>query len=548
MTHKFSPIQKLSIKKLFFITVTSLLSLPVVSSEVSISKNLFLQRAFSANTSREMFMEGNLIKTDFDGFFSLVSVAGAYQHSWNQDATEELGAFALWSGTNRMTVGTNDSNSSLDAYQFGLGNVVSNGSIELNPIVYQGGVDFLIYSGSSTNDPGMFFKLKAPLGVIGIDPVLTETQATAATSYDPGALSVSTIAVTSPATTMTQAFAGNLADGQSKNGDFIPMQYGLIDGKKNSGVKFGDIEMALGYNFICNDDYLFGFALRASGPSANKPECQYLLEPLFGRGGSWGLGGYLHGKMKLWENNNDRSLSVNMMGTVLHLMKTDTLRSFDLAANGPGSKYLLVANYSGNEYQGTIQNLINLSTLTAESSFSAEGDASIALSYLAQGWAVDFGYNFWGRTAEELSITQEFPVTTYAVLGRQGVGFVNDPSVNSNACQPLAYINLAADSITNSDSGTAGNSASVPSVVTSQSSVVLATIPANRIAGNTDFDVHAAEQASASTSKIFARCVYTFQDYVVCPFVGVSGEFEISTSKNNALSQWGVALIGGAYF
>jgi hypothetical protein len=347
---------------------------------------------------------------------------------------------------------------------------------------------------------------------------------------------------------MTQAFAGNLADGQEKNGDFIPMQYGLIDGKRNSGAKFGDIEMTLGYNFVCDEDYLFGAGLRASGPSANKPECQYILEPLFGRGMGWGVGGYVHGKMKLWENNNDRTLSVNMMGTILHLMKTDTIRSFDLAANGPGSKYLLVANYSGNEYQGSIQNLINLSTLAAESSLSAEGDASIALSFTSKGLAVDFGYNFWGRTAEELTITGEFPVSTYAVLGRQGIGFIDDPSFNSNACQPLAYINLSADSIENSDPGTAGNSATVDSVVTSQSSVVLATLPANRIAGNADFDVHAAEQASASTSKIFARCVYTFQDYVVCPFVGLSGEFEISTSKNNAISQWGVALIGGAYF
>jgi hypothetical protein len=426
--------------QLLFATLTLLASSTLsATSDVSTSKNLFLQRAFSANTSRELLMEGHVEATDFDGFFSFFSATGAYQHSWNESATEGIGAFPFWSGTNVMTVGTNLSSSSLDAYQFGLGTVTTNGSIELNPIVYQGGSDFLVFFGASTNDPGVFLKLKAPLGIIGINPQLTEIPATAAATYPAGALQVSTSTVPVPATTMTQAFAGSLPDGQAKNGDFLPMEFGLINGKQLSGAQFGDIEMALGYNFVCNEDYLFGIALRASAPSANKPTGEFLLEPIFGRGGSWGIGGYIDGKAKLWEDHANQSLTVNVMATILHLVKTTTtVRSYDLTANGGGSKYLLVADYNANVYQGVIQNLINLSTLESNSSFSAEGDASISLTYLSNGWAADLGYNFWGRTQEILSINGSFPANRYAILGRQDVG---SPGAGSTLCQPTATIN-----------------------------------------------------------------------------------------------------------
>lgn len=522
--------------QLLFATLTCLAAATIsANSEVSISKNLFLQRAFSANTSRELMMEGHVTTTDFDGFYSFFSATGAYQHSWNQSASEGIGALPFWSGTNVMTVGTNISSSSLDAYQFGLGNVSTTGSIELNPIVYQGGSDFLVYFGASTNDPGMFLKLKAPLGIIGINPELTEVPATAAATYAAGQLSVSTSSVVVPATTMVQAFAGNLSGGQAKNGDFLPMEFGLIDGKQLSGAQFGDIEMALGYNFICNEDYLFGIALRASAPSANKPTGEFLLEPIFGRGGSWTIGGFIDGKAKLWENHASSSLSVGIMATILHLVKnTKSVRSYDLTANGVGSKYLLVADYNNNTYQGVIQNLINLSTLESNSSFSAEGDASISLMYVSNGWAADLGYNFWGRTQEILSINGTFPTNRYAVLGRQSVGNPTSPGTDSGQlAEPLATIEAPAPFQTVADTSLG---------------VVSALTPSNRISGNSAFDLAAAQQASASTSKVFAKVSYSYLESHFSPHLGLAGEFEISTSANNALPQWSVALIGGMYF
>lgn len=505
-------------------------------SEVSTSNNLFLHRAFSANIARELMMEGHIVTTDFDGFYSFFAATGAFQHSWNQNGATGIGALPFWSGTNAMTIGTNLSSSNLDAYQFGLGNVSSNGQIQLNPIVYQGGSDFLLYAGASTNDPGMFIKIKAPLGMIGINPQLTTPVQATAVPYVAGAIQTSTTATYQPSTTMAQAFAGT--SNTLNSGDFKVMQYGLIDGLQTSGAKFGDIELTLGYNLVCDEDHIFGFGLRASGPSGNKPEAVYALEPIFGRGSSWGVGGYLVGDMKLWENHENKYFAINVMATVLHLLKSNTIRSYDLTLNGPGSKYLLVADYNGGAYQGSIQNLVNLSTLDSQSSFSAEGNAAIAFQYVSNGWEVDLGYEFWGRTQENLTITGQLPESRYAILGRQSVGAFNEtaPGTASTLSQPSATMSSSEPAV--AENGNTGATATI----------VSATVAANRIAGNSALNVPAAEQKAASTSKIFTKGAYSWLDSHMSPYVGILGEFEISTSQNNALSQWSVALVGGLYF
>ena len=509
-------------------------------SNLSISKNLFLQRAFSANTSREMMMEGHIIKTDFDGFYSFFSATGAYQHSWNNDETDGIGAFPFWSGINSMTVGINgipgtNPVSNLDAYQFGLGNVTTNGLIKLNPIIYQGGSDFLFYAGASTNDPGLFLKIKAPLGIIKMNPQFTEPVEATAATYPNGALNEANNTTYQPATTMTQALAGLASNDPAISGLYIPLKLGLIDGIQSSGVKFADIELTLGYNFICDEDHLFGLGLRASGPSGNKPDGVHMLQPIFGRGSSWGVGAYLVGGMKLWENHENKYFAVNIMGTVLHLLNSNTIRSYDLTANGPGSKYLLVADYNNNTDATSIQNLINLSTMASQSSFSAEGDASLELQYVSNGWEVDLGYNFWGRTNETLVITEKFPESRYAILGRQlvGTGVGAQPST---LCQPTATINESINPL-GGDNATNANGIAVD-----------ARIPVNRIAGSSVFDFEAAQQAAASTSKVFTKAAYSWLDSHMSPYLGVLGEFEISTSGNNALNQWSVAILGGLYF
>src|SRR3989339_253580 len=383
---------KKSMKKLFVgLAALSAVSLSASADTLATSQNFFQPRAFSANLAREMLMEGSKHR-DANGWYGEFSATAAYQRSWGQNVSNSdggaeladnvngLGVHPFWSGTNVMTIGTNASSSDLDAYQFGLGTVTNytDAAITLNPIVYQAGADFMFIVGSSANEPCFFAKLKAPVGVYNINPNLTEVEATAAV-YAIGALDTTTATVADPAATMTQAFAGYLPEGQIAQGDFVPMQYGLIQGDQSSGARFGDIELTAGYRFISNDDNSLSIAVRAAAPTGGRAEGVYMMEPIFGRGGNWGLGGYVDGHVKLWQGNNDNSLQLKVMANAMHLFKADTVRSYDLTANGAGSKYLLVANYgdsASTTYLNSIANLINYSTLGSTSKFGVEGDAA----------------------------------------------------------------------------------------------------------------------------------------------------------------------------
>ena len=546
---------KKSMKQLFVgLAAFSYAATMSASADVlSISKNFFQPRAFSANLAREMLMQGSKHR-DSEGWYGEFSATAVYQANWNQgneqgsgvEVVNGLGTFPFWSGSNSMSLGTNGTsgvaNGDLDVYQFGLGPVTyaAGSSVTLNPAVYQAGADFMFVVGSSANEPCFYAKIKAPVGVYNINPQLSEAPLTfSAAQYAPGMLSVSTSNVSAPSANMQQAFAGNLVGGQSAlSGNFIPMQYGLINGDVSSGARFGDIEMTAGYRFISNEDNSFTVAVRAAAPTGNTAQGVYMIEPIFGRGGNWGLGGYLDGHVRVWEGNHENSMVLKFMANAMHLFSADTVRSFDLINNGAGSKYLLVGNFAGGIYNGSIQNLVNVSTLGCNSSFGVEGDAVVSFSYLARGWSWDLGYEFWGRSAESLEITGDFAANTYAVLGRQAVG-LNSAETPMLAAEPYAQINLAAANTNQVQSGS--------TVATAQGQVVNATVAGNQVQ-LANFDVEAAEQAAAMTSKVFTKVTYEWVESDYRPHLGLMGELEISTSNNNALPQWSIALIGGVAF
>jgi hypothetical protein len=512
---------------------------------LSTSKNYFQPRAFSANLAREMLLEG-FKHRDSDGWYGEFSADVAYQRNWyqgnengsGQDVANGLGAFSFWSGTNSMTIGNNDGTSNVDVYQFGLGSATGTGSITLDPILYQTGADFMFVVGSSANESCFFAKIKAPLGVFNLNPNLEEVEVIPSV-YTAGQLSLATSptqpVVNDPAASMKQAFAGNLIGGQSSaSGDFQQMQYGLINGNISSGTQFGDVEMTAGYRYISAKDNAFSVAVRAAAPTGGKPDGQYMIEPVFGRGGNWALGGYVDGRVSLWKGNNHNCLDLKVMANAMHLFSTNTIRSYDLTANGKGSKYLLIGSFPNSAYNSEVQNLINVSTLDSTSSFGVEGDAAIALTYVARCWSFDLGYEFWGRSAENLTISDDavFAANTYAVLGRQAVGSttaVGEDYPALNLCQPNATIY-----------------SSVPAQTSASGSVQLVS-QSNQIK-LTDFNVPAAQQDTALTSKVFSKLTYEWVDSNIRPHLGVMGELEISTSNNNALPQWAVALMGGVSF
>jgi hypothetical protein len=150
--------------------------------------------------------------------------------------------------------------------------------------------------------------------------------------------------------------------------------------------------------------------------------------------------------------------------------------------------------------------------------------------YQARGWSFDLGYEFWGRSAETLTITGAFAEQAYAVLGRQGVGHSTAGATPTTLCEPTATINTSSARV-----NTAGGD------------VVSAATATNRIA-LADLDQTGAQQDTSLTSKVFTKVTYEWIDSDYRPHLGLMGEFEISNSNNNALPQWAIALVGGVSF
>lgn len=536
-----------TIKKLC-VGIALLTQLQKLSADATLatSKGFLQPRPSSGNIAREMMMESNDQHKASGSWFGEFSVTGFYQRYWAQGGQENgLGTFPFWSGTSTMTIGNNLQSSTttpitladVDAYQFGLGPVTPGefaATINLNPIFYQAGADFMFIAGSSGIESGFYLKAKVPLAIAEITYQLTEDRPLTPVVYPAGTLSISSSAVTDPATTMSEAFTGFKNEQLAGNGDYTPMNFGLINNVSTTVIRFADFELTAGYNYIFDEHNSVTIAARMSAPSGNKAEGTYMIEPIVGRGGNYGLGAYAAGHFHVWQGAHDDKLVFKFMADVLHLFTTNTMRSYDLESAGPGSRYLLVANYQDGAYQESIQNLINYTTLASNSTFGAEVDIALSLNYTCwHGWSFDLGYEFYGRSAETLEITGEFANQTYAILGRQGVGQIASGATPTTLAQPSATIG---SSVARQDV------AGVPSAL-----VVDATLANNRISLS-DLDTVAAEQAAYLTSKVFTKIAYEWNNIDYLPFIGVIGECEFSTCLNNALPQWSIAVVGGVSF
>ena len=148
-----------------------------------------------------------------------------------------------------------------------------------------------------------------------------------------------------------------------------------------------------------------GLGFKTTCPTGNVPTAKYVFEPIFGRGGVWGVGADVMGHYKAWENDaKSKYLDVWFQGEVLHLLpgRQPSMRSFDLKANGAGSKYILLEHFETFP-NGTIRpdyttQAVNVTTLPVFSKFAVEGNIGLMADFHCNNWNLALGGEFWGRT------------------------------------------------------------------------------------------------------------------------------------------------------
>ena len=503
------------------------------------SQNLVQLHPFSASMGREMLHKQAAFRKDSnEGWQGVFGVTGEYQSTlgaWcGKTCCSKVNTLPFWSADNSnvMTVGNNSGLYDVDAYQFGLGPVTTNGTVALNTKIYQAGADFSFYLGAHQQERGFFLFVHGPVGVVNVNTRLTVENDVTPVVYPEGALATSG---TEPAaySGIAQAFRG-----EQSAGFLQAMKYGkFYNGKETSSAKFGDLEVAVGYNMIADEYKHLGLGVRFSAPTGNKARGEFVQEPIFGRNGHWGLGGEILGHWDFWtSDDSEKSVCFWFDGEAMHLFKSKHMRSFDLAKNGKGSKYLLLAKYNDTTFQSEIVNAVDITTIGIQSTFAVEGNFAVAFDFNVRNWTVGIGYEGWGRTCEKIhsdSSCSSVDLSGYAVLGRQQP-FSTTGSV-LNLCQPNAMIGKSED------------------YATAPTTTILdATDVANRLSPivNVALDIDAQNAAAVYTSKPYAALTYTWKDSSYAPYVGVKGGAEISQgeSKSSAANFWHFSAHAGLTF
>jgi len=575
-------------------------------SKCSLSKNFWYPRSFSSYQYHDLFQMKHTHPSDKrDGKFNLSFVTEYMQNIDGKcNSCKNLGAMPFWSGTNQLTVGNNDGRADLDAYQLGLGNIQTDengigGIIQLNPKVQSVGTDMMMYWAEKTGERGMYFRVHAPIGAMRVTPRLTEVKPidpdnnlsfTQVGSGGGEEFDYQFLDYPVPARrykTVSDVFFGGLGGcsdelaGSSIYGQQFGLNFGRISSEPLAIIRLADIAATLGYNFYEDDRGWAGVGFKVSFPTGNRPLALYMLEPIYGRAGLWGVGGEITALYQVWESEcSNKRLTFSLQGELEHLMhgRTPSMRSFDLKQNGKGSKYLLVQDYiatyaslspnsaisQGGEvnpnsqvYEPLFLDIaINHTTLPIFANFAVEGALAVMLDFAWNNWNIALGGEFWGRTREKLSIDMSSAVhqqclnlNNFAVVGRQlnayHVPGNSDVDVYTYLCEPLAQIGKSQDAAILS-----GSYPNVSAPTTLPEGVKDARLPENRIPAKIDeaLDICGAEVSAVFTGKIFSHFGYNWKDHNYSPSVALVAGAEFTNNTNNAVQLWSVGLQGSLNF
>jgi len=201
---------------------------------------------------------------------------------------------------------------------------------------------------------------------------------------------------------------------------FNPLCYARICCQRLEKTSLSDIQMALGWNFLCNEDYHLGLNIRTATPTGNRPEGEFLFEPIIGNGKHWELGGGLSSHWTFWKNHNDEeSATLYLDANITHLFKTKQCRTFDLCCK-PLSRYMLASKFGtpvndlkagespnnaeapAKQFLGIYSPVANLTTFAVDVSIGIQADIALMVQYTNDNCSCDFGYNLWTRSCEKI--------------------------------------------------------------------------------------------------------------------------------------------------
>lgn len=590
----------------------ALLTSAACSFAHSDSNPYFSIRSQSVNAARELVgWQTHINLFDKDCLYGSFSITPEYTRSFRAGriaeyifgddvtATSSKGTLAI-SGSQADNRGSHD----WLADYFGLPTDFKS-EVTFKPRIENFLVDFNLYLGLDEWMCGLYFRIHAPVVYTRWDLKATEAVSAAGLNgYAAGYMSNAGIDNATLRKDFLSAVDGTYTFGDMKEA----LKYGKMSKDRDTKTRLSDIEAALGWNFWQCEDYHFGLQIRGSAPTGNRPNAEFLFEPIVGNGNHWTLGGGVSAHAVLWRGcDEDHFFGVWLDANITHLFRTKQTRSFDLK-NKPNSRYALlaemtstvaelyasdnaaIANNPGtapsHQYAGKLLPVINVTTFDVNVSIDVQVDAALKFSYYNCGFEADLGYNLWARSGEKFKLrdSSTFTEKKYVLKGDSHVyGFSSDADGNAHntpvalsASQSLSDIHAGKNYSAGLATAAAARNPNIDNpkyaqtvaaiaaanfrheIITAQLGTAAAGAAADQTKTSKDpifvkaDDIDMSKTPSAMSHKLFGHISYNWddcEDWI--PFLGVGGEIEWAgkyDSNYAAVSQWGVWIKGGISF
>lgn len=454
------------------------------------------------------------------------------------------------------------------------------GTMRVSPYISQFIGDFNWFVGLDRIAKGLFFIVHFPVVSSKWDVGFEECVSVSGTmGYPAGYYSDSTIPRTSLLRNMRQYLGHDKTVGDVED----PLLYQKVIGLTGRNVESGlsDVQGALGYDFARGEGYHVGLEVRAYAPAGNRPSPQYIFNAVVGNGHHWELGGGFTSHCRIW-HDGIHSILFYLDANVTHLFKSGSKRSFNLASNCVGSRYMMLEEIAKGsdglfvygDYPATDQYVRrlapgpNVTTLEVQTSFAVQGDIALKFAFYRNNMSVDVGYNFWGRSQEKMHCFSSFEQNRYVLKGdAQIYGFEGYSSYYPQAIplsvsqrcatifagqgagnfQPgLEFTNANADNPTqafgaNGDMLVQLESNDAATLVIPQEPVMTSQPPIFLSCG--DLDVNSVLVPTSLTSKVFLHVSNTWRTKTLDPFFGIGAEVEWAHGSGvdrGGISQWGI--------
>lgn len=598
---------------LFLAQTFNLLSSNQIASSCTTScrfpKTTFIPRSQGVNAARELVGWQQFInRFDVCGFYGSFATALEYTQSMQQN---HITSYFFGPAAQNCTVNfsgsqvANRGQFDLLADYFGMPTDFKS-TVSFKPKIQNVIADFEFYFGLDNFAPNMYVRVHAPLTYTKWHFKACENVTTqGSNAYELGYMTKDTVARSSLGNGVLPFFAGCTTFGDMKT----PLRFGKISPKALTKTLLADLQCVLGWNFINADYYHLGLNLQTSFPTGNKPTGEFLFEPLVGNGGHFELGAGVTSHAILWESDCSESyLAAYLDANITYLFSTRQVRSFDFTTNGPLSRYMLAAQYQAiprnadneplaghlsgqvsTEYAGALLPAVNLTTLCSDAGIHCnngslfQGDMALKLTYKKCAWSFDLGYNLWGRTKEQVSITDRIATNLYALKGDSYMYGTATPGAGypANAI-PLSASQSETATIFTGSNWKTGQTPPPPIAnpgvdsrelaITGVATPVLSPNAPNpqmftsnptHFVDATNVDLESATSPSQLTHKVFGNITYAWEQGIcnyenIIPFLGLGFEAEFDNGKKISdctncdcragLSQWGVMLKGGIGF